>query len=90
MGAAMIVDVPHARVAGPHRAGDAGQRPAGMPLRFDGTLSGLLRTMDEAGIDKGMRPRRRHQGVDGRPHQRVHRYRAARPARPRWAPCTPT
>jgi predicted TIM-barrel fold metal-dependent hydrolase len=30
------------------------QRPAGMPLRFDGTLSGLLRTMDEAGIDKGL------------------------------------
>lgn len=30
------------------------QRPAGMPVRFDGTLSGLLRTMDEAGIDKGL------------------------------------
>ena len=30
------------------------QRPSGMPLRFDGTLSGLLRTMDEAGIDKGL------------------------------------
>src|SRR3982751_4396955 len=30
------------------------QRPAGMPLRFDGTLSGLLRTMDDAGIDMGL------------------------------------
>src|SRR4051794_28595119 len=30
------------------------QRPAGMPLRFDGTLSGLLRTMDRAGIDMGL------------------------------------
>jgi predicted TIM-barrel fold metal-dependent hydrolase len=30
------------------------QQPAGMPLRFDGKLSGLLRTMDEAGIDKGL------------------------------------
>jgi uncharacterized protein len=30
------------------------QRPAGLPLRFDGKLSGLLRTMDEAGIDKGL------------------------------------
>jgi predicted TIM-barrel fold metal-dependent hydrolase len=30
------------------------QRPSGMPLRFDGKLSGLLRTMDEAGIDKGL------------------------------------
>jgi uncharacterized protein len=30
------------------------QRPAGMPLRFDGTLNGLLATMDEAGIDKGL------------------------------------
>jgi len=29
------------------------QRPAGMPLRFNGKLSGLLETMDEAGIDKG-------------------------------------
>jgi uncharacterized protein len=30
------------------------QRPSGMPLRFDGKLSGLLRTMDEAGVDKGL------------------------------------
>ncbi|MDT9591631.1 amidohydrolase family protein [Nocardioides zeae] len=30
------------------------QRPAGMKLRFDGTLDGLLRTMDESGIDKGL------------------------------------
>lgn len=30
------------------------QRPAGLPVRFDGTLNGLLRTMDEAGIDKGL------------------------------------
>jgi uncharacterized protein len=30
------------------------QRPSGMPLRFDGKLSGLLRTMDETGIDKGL------------------------------------
>ncbi|MFW6773923.1 amidohydrolase family protein [Nocardioides sp. CPCC 205120] len=30
------------------------QRPAGMPLRFDGTLAGLLATMDESGIDKGL------------------------------------
>lgn len=29
------------------------QRPAGMKLQFDGTLDGLLRTMDESGIDKG-------------------------------------
>jgi uncharacterized protein len=30
------------------------QRPSGMPLRFDGKLSGLLRTMDDAGIDRGL------------------------------------
>jgi predicted TIM-barrel fold metal-dependent hydrolase len=30
------------------------QRPSGMPLRFDGKVSGLLVTMDEAGIDKGL------------------------------------
>ena len=30
------------------------QRPAGMELRFDGKLSGLLRTMDESGIDMGL------------------------------------
>lgn len=30
------------------------QRPAGMPLRFDGTLRGLLETMDASGIDKGL------------------------------------
>ena len=29
------------------------QTPAGMPLRYDGKVSGLLRTMDEVGIDKG-------------------------------------
>lgn len=30
------------------------QRPSGMPLRFNGKLSGLLQTMDAAGIDKGL------------------------------------
>ena len=30
------------------------QRPSGMPLRFNGKLSGLLETMDAAGIDKGL------------------------------------
>jgi hypothetical protein len=30
------------------------QRPSGMPLRFDGKLSGLLRTMDETGVDRGL------------------------------------
>lgn len=30
------------------------QRPAGMKLRFDGKVSGLLRTMDEVGIDHGL------------------------------------
>jgi predicted TIM-barrel fold metal-dependent hydrolase len=30
------------------------QWPAGMPLRYDGKLSGLLRAMDESGIDKGL------------------------------------
>ncbi len=30
------------------------QTPAGMPLRFNGKLSGLLETMDSAGIDKGL------------------------------------
>jgi predicted TIM-barrel fold metal-dependent hydrolase len=30
------------------------QRPAGLPVRYDGTLSGLLRTLDEAGIDQGV------------------------------------
>jgi predicted TIM-barrel fold metal-dependent hydrolase len=30
------------------------QRPAGMQLQFDGKLSGLLRTMDETGIDRGL------------------------------------
>jgi len=29
------------------------QRPAGMPLRYDGKLSGLLRSMDECGLDMG-------------------------------------
>lgn len=50
----MIIDA-HMHVWPDHVA-DAmqSQRPAGMPLRFDGKLSGLLRTMDEAGIDKGL------------------------------------
>lgn len=50
----MIVDC-HMHVWPDHIA-DAmqSQRPSGMPLRFDGKLSGLLRTMDEAGIDKGL------------------------------------
>jgi uncharacterized protein len=30
------------------------QRPSGMPLLFNGKLSGLLETMDAAGIDKGL------------------------------------
>jgi uncharacterized protein len=30
------------------------QRPAGMKLQFDGKLSGLLRTMDECGVDLGL------------------------------------
>jgi predicted TIM-barrel fold metal-dependent hydrolase len=50
----MIIDA-HMHVWPDHIA-DAmqSQRPAGMPLRFDGKVSGLLRTMDEAGIDKGL------------------------------------
>lgn len=50
----MIVDC-HMHVWPDHIA-DAmqSQRPSGMPLRFDGKLSGLLRAMDEAGIDKGL------------------------------------
>lgn len=50
----MIIDA-HMHVWPDHVA-DAmhNQRPAGMPLRFDGKVSGLLRTMDEAGIDKGL------------------------------------
>ena len=46
----MIVDC-HMHVWPDHIA-DAmqSQRPSGMPLRFDGKLSGLQRTMDEAGI----------------------------------------
>ena len=50
----MIVDC-HMHVWPDHIA-DAmqSQRPSGMALRFDGKLSGLLRTMDEAGIDKGL------------------------------------
>jgi uncharacterized protein len=50
----MIVDA-HMHVWPDHIA-DAmqSQRPSGMPLRFDGKLSGLLRTMDESGIDKGL------------------------------------
>lgn len=30
------------------------QRPSGMPLRYNGKLSGLLETMDQVGIDKGL------------------------------------
>jgi uncharacterized protein len=50
----MIIDA-HMHVWPDHIA-DAmqSQRPSGMPLRFDGKLSGLLRTMDETGIDKGL------------------------------------
>jgi uncharacterized protein len=50
----MIVDC-HMHVWPDHIA-DAmqSQRPSGMPLRFDGKLSGLLRTMDDAGIDKAL------------------------------------
>jgi uncharacterized protein len=40
----------------PDHIADAMQRqqPSGLPLRYDGKVSGLLRTMDEAGIDKGL------------------------------------
>jgi predicted TIM-barrel fold metal-dependent hydrolase len=50
----MIIDA-HMHVWPDHIA-DAmqSQRPSGMPLRFDGKLSGLLRTMDESGIDRGL------------------------------------
>lgn len=49
----MIVDC-HLHVWPDHIA-DAmqSQRPSGMPLRFNGKLSGLLETMDQSGIDKG-------------------------------------
>ncbi len=53
-----------------------------MPLQFNGKLSGLLETMDAAGIDMGLRARRRDQGLGRGPHQRVHRHRPARPAGP--------
>jgi predicted TIM-barrel fold metal-dependent hydrolase len=50
----MIVDC-HMHVWPDHIA-DAmqAQRPAGMPLRYNGKLSGLLETMDTVGIDKGL------------------------------------
>jgi len=50
----VIIDC-HAHVWPDHIA-DAmqSQTPAGMPLRFDGRLSGLLETMDGAGIDKAL------------------------------------
>lgn len=50
----MIVDC-HMHVWPDHIA-DAmqSQTPAGMPLRFNGKLAGLLETMDNAGIDKGL------------------------------------
>src|SRR3954451_19742145 len=50
----MIIDC-HMHVWPDHIA-DAmqSQRPSGMPLRYDGKVSGLLRTMDEVGIDVGL------------------------------------
>lgn len=50
----MIVDC-HMHVWPDHIA-DAmqSQTPAGMPLRFNGKLSGLLESMDDAGIDMGL------------------------------------
>ena len=50
----MIIDC-HMHVWPDHIA-DAmqSQTPAGMPLRFNGKLSGLLETMDDVGIDKGL------------------------------------
>lgn len=50
----MIIDC-HAHVWPDHIA-DAmqAQSPAGMKLQYDGKVSGLLRTMDEAGIDKAL------------------------------------
>jgi predicted TIM-barrel fold metal-dependent hydrolase len=50
----MIIDC-HLHVWPDHIA-DAmqAQRPSGMPLQFNGKLSGLLATMDDAGIDKGL------------------------------------
>lgn len=50
----MIIDC-HLHVWPDHIA-DAmqSQRPAGMPLRFNGKLSGLLETMDASGIDMGL------------------------------------
>ena len=50
----MIIDC-HMHVWPDHIA-DAmqSQRPSGMPLRYDGKVSGLLRTMDEVGIDMGL------------------------------------
>lgn len=50
----MIIDC-HMHVWPDHiAAAMQAQRPAGLPVRYDGTLSGLLRTLDEAGIDKGV------------------------------------
>lgn len=50
----MIIDC-HMHVW-PDRIADAmqSQTPAGMPLRFNGKLSGLLETMDTVGIDMGL------------------------------------
>ena len=50
----MIIDC-HMHVWPDHIA-DAmqSQRPSGMPLRYDGKVSGVLRTMDELGIDMGL------------------------------------
>ena len=55
----MIIDC--ARHVWPDHIADAMQEqtPAGMKLQYDGTLSGLLRTMDDAGIDMALYPRRR-------------------------------
>ncbi len=50
----MIIDC-HMHVWPDHIA-DAmqSQRPSGMPLRYSGKVSGLLRTMDDVGIDMGL------------------------------------
>lgn len=54
-----------------------------MKLRYDGKVSGLLRTMDEAGIDMAL-TLGVAEGFDCGSYERVHRIRASRPLRSRF------
>ena len=88
-GRPMIVDC-HMHVWPDHIA-DAmqSQRPSGMALRYDGKVSGLLRTMDEAGIDLGLAL---GVGIKASVVARTNEFigRCLGPAGPRSAPSTRT